>query len=162
MSDILQKLKESGNARTVVALDGHSIGLRILNDEDYLEADFAVIARMKEKEIEFATESADAFEHEKSTQLLFRALVDPETGKPLSKSVTEIRKSLSREQKAYLINAYLEFEKERSPKEETMEESEFQALLEVVKKKPELTSLSDLNIATLKKLILSLASQPAD
>ena len=141
MSGLLTRLKTSGTAICSVQMKDVTLGLRILSDRDYLEADLAVLAFMKQQGVAFSAESADTFENEKSTQLLLRALVDPVS--------------------AYLIEQYLEHEKQCAPKEESMPEEEFVALLEEVKKKPGQTVLSGLNTVTLKKLILSLASPPA-
>ncbi|MFZ6687504.1 hypothetical protein ACO0K0_07130 [Undibacterium sp. SXout11W] len=161
MSDILSQLKASGTSLRTVVIDGITVGLRILNDQDYLDADLAMLAFMKKMNVTFATESSETYEHEKSTQLLFRALVDPESGVRIAKTVTEIRDAISRDQKAYLISQYLEHERQCAPREETMPEEEFSALFESVKKKPEMMSLSDLSTETLKRLILSLANPPA-
>lgn len=161
MSGLLAQLKASGSAIRVVVVTGISFGLRILNDQDYLDADLAALAFMKKNEVVFATESAETFEQEKATQLLFRALVNPETGVRAAKTSAEVRESLSRDQKAFLIKEYLEHERQCAPKEETMPEEEFAALLDSVKKKPERMSLSDLSTEALKRLILSLASPPA-
>lgn len=160
MTDILAQLKASGSTYKVVELGDVKLGLRILNDQDYLDADLATLAFMKAKGVQFATESAEAFEHEKSSQLLYRALVDPDNGERVAKVIDNIRSTFSRDQKAYLIGQYLEHERQCAPREETMPEEAFAALLEDVKKKPVVTSLNDLNTVTLKRLILSLASPP--
>lgn len=161
MSGLLARLKTSGTAICSVQMKDVTLGLRILSDRDYLEADLAVLAFMKQQGVAFSAESADTFENEKSTQLLLRALVDPVSGDRLARDITDMREAISREQKAYLIEQYLEHEKQCAPKEESMPEEEFAALLEEVKKKPGQTVLSGLNTVTLKKLILSLASPPA-
>jgi uncharacterized protein (UPF0276 family) len=158
--NLLAQLKASGGSIVTVELNGISVGLRILTDQDYLDADIAMLAFMKKVGVHFSTESAEAFEHEKSTQLLFRALVDPDSGEHVAKKIDEIRESISRDQKAYLIAQYLEHERQCSPREETMSDEDFVALLETVKKKPVATSLSGLNTVSLIRLILSLASQP--
>lgn len=162
MSDILSQLKASGTLLRTVVIDGVAVGLRILNDQDYLDADLAMLAFMKKMNVAFATESSETYEHEKSTQLLFRALVDPDSGARIATNANEIRDAISRDQKAYLISEYLEHERQCAPREETMPEEEFSALFESVKKKPEMMSLNGLSTVTLKRLILSLASQPAN
>ena len=161
MSDILEQLKNSANAIKEVSLNDVTIGLRILNEQDYLDASLAVNALMKAKDVIFGPETAEMFEDEKTCQLLLRAVVDPETQNPVTKNAKELRTILTREQRMFLTEEYLSFEKEHAPSERTMSEDEFAKLFEDVKKKPEMIDTQDLSTASLKRLITILASQPS-
>lgn len=161
MSDLLSRLKAGRSAIASAKIGEVEFGLRVLTEQDYLEAQIATEVAMKEAGLELGISTAEAFESEKASQLLARALVDPSTGKPVAASAKELRASISRDEKSLLIEAYLEHEKTFSPSERTMDEAEFYALLEEVKKNPLTPRLNDSSSATLKKLITALASPPA-
>ena len=119
------------------------------------------MAYFEQRRISFSTASAELFEAEKATQLLLLALVDA-AGNPLPISADQLRKTLSRNEKFYLVEQYLELEKRYSPSERTLSEDEFSTLLDTVKKTPQTSNLNDLSFDTLKKLITTLASPPAN
>lgn len=159
--DLLKRLKAGGVARRTVKLGETDISLRLLNEQDYLDAGVAVLDELKSRGVEFGYAAAELFEAEKATQLLLRAIVDPDTGQAVSWSPAALRGALTREEKALLIENYLDFEKEFSPSERTLSADEFSKLLEEVKKTPDLPRLSDLSSATLKRLIAILVAPPA-
>ena len=159
---LLEKLKAGKSANKTVTLDGVEFGLRLLSENDYFEAGLAVIDLFKGKKIDDVNlANAEMFETEKSLQLLLRALVEPGTDEPVASSPLQLRNALSRENKAWLISQYLEFEKEYSPLAgRNMPEDEFSTLLDTLKKTPETVNLSDLNSETLRKLITALVFPP--
>lgn len=159
MSDLLDRLKAGKSAIVKVSLNGVDFGLRVLNEQDYLDAGIAAEAAMKASGVEMSLSSADLFEAEKTSQLLVRALVDVSNGQPITADVKVLRSALSREESIALIEAYLAHEKSVSPSERNMSESDLLGVIEAVKKTPETTSLNGLSIATLKKLIIVLVSQ---
>jgi hypothetical protein len=160
MNDLLARLKAGQSALGSVALGDLQFGLRLLTEQDYMDASFAVDVAMKGANVDLSIATSELFESEKSSQLLLRALVDIDTGKPLATSAKQLREALSREQKSFLIEAYLQHEKSHSPSERTLSDTEFGELIEEVKKNPATPLMNDSSIATLKRLITTLALQP--
>lgn len=160
MSDLLKRLKAGRGAVAPVDVVGVPLGLRLLNEQDYLDAGLAVEASMRAAGVELDMGSAELFEREKASQLLARALVDPATSKPIAPTAQELRQALTREDAEWLIARYLDHEKRHSPK--NMDEAEFADLLEDVKKNAATTRLDDSSFATLKRLITCLASPPVN
>jgi hypothetical protein len=158
----LDKLKAGQSAIARVNLgDDVEIGLRILTEQDYLSAQIATDQAMKAEGLELNISTSEAFEAEKTSQLLLRSMVDIDTGELLAKSAKHVRTSLSRDQKNVLISAYLEHEQQFSPMAgRNMGEHDFNDLLDTLKKTPEKVNLNDLNSGTLKRLIVVLASPP--
>jgi HEPN domain-containing protein len=163
MESLLEKLKAGKSATKTVTLDGVELGFRLLSENDYLEAGLAVIDFFKNKKIDDVNmASAELFESEKATQLLLRALVVPGSEQSVADSPLQLRKVLTRENKAWLIEQYLEFEKNYSPRVgHNISDDEFDRMLETLKKTPAIIRLSDLSSDTLKRLITALVS-PAD
>jgi hypothetical protein len=160
--DLLEKLKAGKSVIKTVMLSDVELGMRLLSENDYFEAGMAVVDFFKGRQIhDVNMANAELFESEKSNQLLLRALVKPGSGDPVAESPLALRKVLSREDKSWLIEQYLAFEKEYSPGERTMGDVEFADLLDDVKKNPETARLSDLSFDMLRKLIVALASQPS-
>lgn len=162
MSDLLARLKAGRAAVGQITVEGITFGLRLLTEEDYLAAQVATEAAMREAGLELSISTAEAFEAEKSSQLLVRALIDPGTGKPVAGTAKALREAVYRDQQMALINAYLAHEKTFSPSERTLSEHDFSVLLEEVKKSPEPTLSSDLSTDTLKRLITALVSPPVN
>lgn len=161
MSDLLERLKAGKSAVAKVTISGVDFGLRVLSEQDYLEAGMAAEAAMKAAGVELSVATAELFETEKSSQLLLRALVNPADNKAVAMTAKELRAALSREEVAYLIEQYLSHEKTISPSERNLSDDDLMALLEEVKKTPQTPRLNDLSFAMLKRLITISVSQPA-
>lgn len=165
MTDLLARLKASGHAVATVdvGLEGVPVlvGLRILTEQDYQDAGFAADALLKARGTEVSMVTAELVEAEKTTHLLARMLVDPATKAVLFDGADLVRECLSRNQRARITECYLEHEQRYAPSGRNMPDAEFAELLATVKKTPEMPTLKDLNTATLKKLVLCLAVQPA-
>lgn len=161
MSDLLSRLKAGQSAIARVTLDGVGLGLRVLTEQDYLESQIATEEAMKEAGMELSVSTAEAFEAEKASQLLTRALVDPDSGRPVTTSAKVLREAIIRDQKVVLIDAYLAHEKSFSPSERTLTEAELSALLDEVKKTPEMTLSNVSSIDTLKRPITASVCHPA-
>lgn len=159
---LLDKLKAGGDVVKPFKLRGIQLGLRILTERDYQDAGWAANALLDEHETELKTSNADLFESEKATQLIQRFVIDPATKEPVFASAEDVMGTLSRDERAMIGAVYFDFEKEYSPSERTLSDADFAALLEDVKKKPDMQSLTDLSGALLKRLVLSLASQQTD
>lgn len=157
--DILAKLKASRDIVKPFKLGDIALGLRILTERDHQEAGWAANALLAEYKTELKPSNADLFESEKATQLIQRFVVDPATKKPVFATAEQVLDTLSRDERNAIGEAYYDFEREYSPSERTMTDAEFSALLEDVKKKPDMLYLNDLSGALLKKLIISLAAQ---
>jgi hypothetical protein len=161
MADLLDRLKAGRTAVARKRILDVEFGLRILTEQDYLQAQIATEQAMKSAGMELSVSTAEMFESEKASQLLVRALIDPDSGKPVADSAKALREALSREDKAALVEAYLEHEKSFSPSELTLSEEEFSSLLDEVKKNPLTKRLRDSSSETLRRLITSLVAQPA-
>ena len=161
-NDLLSRLKSGAAAVGTVTVEGVTFGLRLLTEQDYLEAQIATESAMKEAEMALSVSTAESFEAEKASQLLARALVDPDTGKPVAASAKVLRQAISRDQKMMLIDAYLDHEKAFSPSERTLSDADLAALLDTLKKTPETTVLNGLSTTTLKRLITCSVCPPAN
>ena len=162
MMDLLEKLKSGRQAIAKKTLNGLEFGLRVLSEQDYLAAQLATEAAMKAHGLELSLSTSEAWEAEKTSQLLVRALVDPVSGKPITGDAKALREALLRPDKDQMILAYLEHEREFSPTEANLGDEAFAELLEQVKKNPATPILNDSSFATLKRLIAALASRPAN
>jgi hypothetical protein len=160
MSDLLDRLKAGQSALGNTTVSGVKFGLRLLSEQDYMDAGFAVDREMTAAGVELSVATSELFETEKTAQLLFRALVDPDTGKQVATNVKQLREALSRDNKHALMQAYLDHEKTFSPSERTLTDGEFSDLVEEVKKNPSTPHLNDLSIDTLKRLITTLVCPP--
>lgn len=161
MSDILAKLKAGRSVIKTFPLGEVTLGLRLLTEGDYQAAGWAANALLDEHETELKASNADLFESEKATHLIMRFVVDPATRQPVFASAEVVRDTLSREERNAIADAYFDFEREHSPSERTMSEAAFNALLEDVKKKRDPQALNGLSGGLLRRLLLSLAAQPA-
>lgn len=160
MSDLLSRLKAGRSAISIIKIDEVEFGLRVLTEQDYLEAGFATETAMKAANMELSVSTADLFEDEKASQLLALALIDPSTNKLAAPSAKALRESLTRGDRSLLAERYLEHEKMFSPSERSLSEAEFSDLIAEVKKNPKTPLLSDSSSVTLKRLITALASTP--
>jgi hypothetical protein len=167
VSDLLMKLKAGRAAQRRATLprkdgDGVELGLRILTEADYMAAGLAAIETLRAAgHEEVGVANAELFEQAKVTELLARALVDPATGLPVVDNAEDLRGALARADKVFLIEQYLEHEREYSPSEANMSAEDFAQLLDDVKKNPATPRLSDSSTATLKRLVQSLAAPEA-
>jgi len=157
--DLLERLKAGRDALAPVTINGVEIGLRILTERDYQVAHMAADAMLNKHDTEFSLATADAFETEKTVQLIALAAVDPQTRKPVFPDANAAREVLMREDKDIIAEKYLEHERQFSPSGRTLSEAEFAELVEEVKKNPVTPRLSALSGDMLRRLITTLASQ---
>ena len=163
MTWILERLKLGTNNTKLVKWPGSDLAIivRILSQQDIQEAIFATERLFKSSKIETNLMTADEFDNEKQTQVLFRAIRDPEDmEKPICQTVEEFRRSLTREEKELLIAEYNGFESECSPSPDNLTNDEFDKVMSDLKKKPAETLGNITSISTLKKLLLIMASPP--
>ncbi|TAN61362.1 hypothetical protein EPN18_06840 [bacterium] len=165
---LLEKLKGGKRNTKVVKFPGtdDDVALVILSNHELQDSIFAAEGYFKAGDITVSATTLDAYEDERTTQILFRALRSPDNlREPFAATVTELRKSVTREEKDLLVKEYVAFEQECSPQFETLPDGDFDKLWEDLKKNPEAV-LNSLNFRTLKKLVLYLAlrqgNSPAD
>ena len=154
---LLEKLKHAASQRHTVQLGDASLQLRLLTEQDYATAGMATHQAFAD--ITMTATSAELYERHLANELLALTVLDAEDGEPAFASAAELASTLTREQKAYLLEEYLAFEREFSPAR--MTDQAFLALLDEVKKTPQTTRLNDSSTATLKRLVRCLASPPS-
>ncbi len=164
MSSLLAQIK--AGKRNVKVLDypgveGLQVALRVLSNQEIQDAILAAEQLFKERGLEITDSNRDAYSDERATQVLARALREPENpNKPFAASAKELRGLLEKEEKDLLLQEYYDFEQAVSPRINRMTEEEFEELWSSLKKSPELSSA--LNSCTLSGLITYLASRPAN
>lgn len=164
MSDLLQRIKLGTRATKLVTWPGspEKVLMRILSQQQRQEATFATEALFRGAKVDINMVTANEYESEQATQMLFKSIRDPAApDEAICASVTDFRKALSADEKRILLDEYVAFEKEISPSPDNMSDDEFDALLSELKKTPDKTIGSISSISTLKRLLLSLAYQPA-
>ncbi|MEI7456557.1 MAG: hypothetical protein WCK93_07495 [Nitrosomonadales bacterium] len=161
MSDLLERLKAGTDAVSDVYVGDVRLGIRVLSESERESAQLAAAAYFKGLEVELSATTVEAFEAEVASQVLLRALVDIETRKPVFVSCAVLKQTLSAESKHDLLNAYVLHERNISPRAGMMPDDEFVSLLETVKKTPQTPRLLNCNGVTLRRLIVSLVSQPS-
>lgn len=160
--NLLEKLKAGKRNIRIVKFPGtdQDVAVRIMSNAERQEALFATEDRFKQKKIEVSTTTVEAYDDENTTQILARALRDPDDPeKPFAKNADQMRDLLNLKEKNALVAEYNAFEDEASPVAETISDEDLDRIFDEVKKKPE--TGSDLSISTLRKLIIYLASRPA-
>ncbi len=157
---LLEKLKKGTENKRTIKYPGTSedIVMSVLAEGARQDAQFATEHLFKSKDVEVSMSTVDAYEAEKTLQMLYRALTDTE-GKPLTLSVDEFRRLITVEEKNILVDEYVVFEKECAPNPEVMSEEELENLFEEIKKKPQILGRYS-NIAIARQLIAYLANRP--
>lgn len=159
--DLLARLKAGRDALASVEINGVALGLRVLTEQDYQTAALAADALLREHDTELSLATSEAFEAEKSVQLIALMVIDPQTKLPVFANADAARAMLTRSDKEIISEAYLEHEKQFSPSGRNLDEEEFAALLAEVKKNPVTPRLNALSGAGLRRLITILASLPS-
>lgn len=131
--------------------------MRVATKEDLAEAGFAAEARFKRRDIAVMGHNHLDFTDEKNVQILYRVLsVD---GKPVATSVDSFRALITQDELDALSEAYVVFEREHSPNFEHLTDSQVDALVAELKKKPEEIIGSVSSITTARRLLRTLAAQ---
>lgn len=166
--DLLEKLKAGKRNIKEVPFPGQDdkVGVTVLTEAEVQDATFATERLFKANDIAVSATTVGAYNAELNTQILFRALVDPEKRKKdgsyerIFKTVDELRGLIRGGAKDGLIEEYNSFEEECNPSPLRMTDDEFESLFESLKKSPE-TIGSSLNLKTLRGLIIYLANRPS-
>jgi hypothetical protein len=139
-----------------------TVNLRVLNQQDLQEASFATEKLFLAQKLPYNTWMYDTYSGEQETQVLYRALRNPENDQPLWPSITEFRKALTYETKKLLCVEYKAHETECSPNPNELSADEFDRLTQDLKKKPEEIIGACTNISTLKRLLLFTVCPPVN
>lgn len=158
MSDLLERLKAGTSAITEVYIGEDKLAVRALSEIDRESAQLAASAYFKGLDVELSATTVEAFDAEVASQVLLRAVIDPDTRKPIFASSSILKQTLTADTKRELLNAYVLHEQNISPRAGAMPDEEFTELIETVKKTPQTTRLLNCSGVTLRRLIVSLVS----
>jgi len=161
MTNILEQLKLGTANVRLIDFPGttRKVALRVLSIAERQEAVFSTERHFKAEKIETSMVTANEYDAEVATQMLFRALRDPEKlTDAICPTLIQFRQLISRDEREMLMDSYLAFEKEVSPTPETLSGDEFDRVVSELKKKQDITILNSLSIHTLRKLVLILVA----
>ena len=159
---LIEKLKAGTYNVKIISWPGtkEKIGIAILTEAEVQAAQFDTEALFKARDIAFSASTLEAYQSELNTQVLSRALVDPQTKKPLFKTAEELRGLIAHpDVKANLTQEYTDWQTECSPSPIELPDDKYADLYAEVKKNPSITSA--LNSITLRGLITYSANLPA-
>lgn len=168
MDQLLEKLKAGIQNAKRLKWPGTDvdIDIRVLSEHDHHEASMAADRIYKVADINVGVENVDNYEAERTVQLLWRAVRNPETGGHVAKNITEFRTLLTRDARNILVDELNAFERECSPSPENLTDEQFDELFARVKKNAAETITSVSSISLAKRLIVCLAAPqqtlPAD
>jgi len=164
MSDLLQKIKLGGNNFKLIKWPGTDVdvALHVLSEHELQESLFETENIFKAAGIlNPHMMNANGYTGEEHTQILFRALRDPShREEPIAKNITEFRKALTASVKIALLEEYAAFDSEMNPSPSNLSSDEFDRLVTSLKKKPEQTLENISSMSLLKKLMLTMVSDP--
>jgi len=157
--DLLERIKTSGHHKQRIKWPGseEDIDMRLCAEEDYLRASIATDKTFSDTRISLLDK--DAYNSELETQLLFRILENPETGKQLFNRITDFRMVLVPEIKDKLVEEMNKLHEEYSPNPVEMSDEEFDKLVVNIKKNVEQTIGNVSSLSTLRRLTIYMASQ---
>jgi len=160
---LLEKLKAGKENIKRISWPGtdQGVGITVLSRAQISQARYAAENTFKQAGIEPNLMTADEYEDERTVQMLYRALSDPENpGQPVAKTINDFKAAITTDEQDILAEEYLALEKECSPRPDKMTDKEVEDLIAEVKKTPGTTALSISDIATARRLIISLACPP--
>lgn len=158
---LLAKIKAGKNVRKTVLFPGTNqpLDFKLLSEQDKLDAGLQTDLLFKDTSVGF--HNHNDYLNEKTTQLLYRACVETGTTTPIAGTITEFRKLITGRERDLLIDEYNEFDQEFNPSPNALSAEEFDKLMFDLKKKPETTIGTILNLQTARRVITSLVSHPA-
>jgi hypothetical protein len=167
VSDLLLRIKRGILNHKIIQWPGTQTGIRLnlLSEADSFDAITDADLLFQAKKVPVLFHNVNAFENEKSVQLLYRAIKTPDTNEPVASSITEFRRMMSNEDRELLIAEYNALVVECSPSPTNMPAEEFDRMVESLKKNALKTVGSISSILTLKRLALYLveiANLPKD
>ena len=158
---VLEVLKSTARVEELIDWPDKNADVKViiktLTEQDYSEAKKETDKLFKERKI--GVENADAYDSEFETQLLHRAIFDPEQkNKPLC-NITDFRGLLRPEIKDVLAEKLDSLHKESAPDPYKLSDEKYNEIVAEVKKNAEKAVTSISNISTLRRLIITLANQ---
>ena len=148
----IQALKAGVNCRREITFPGtdEKCFLHLLSDWDEQQAEMA--AQQVFSTVTIAFHNSDDYNGEKVVQKLYLALRDAD-GKRLFSSAEDFKKSTTRDQQDVLMKLWGELRDEHNPSPERLDNDQFSALVDEVKKKPEVMTGNISSIHTLRELV---------
>jgi len=159
---LLERLKAGKKNKKTIKFPNtqEDVVISVLSESELQEAHFATERHFKKNGIEASMVTVDAYEAEKTTQVLFRALRDPlDETKAIAKTIDAFRGLIERGEKDLLVDEYTSLELESNGGTETMTPDEMESFFDALKKRPEILG-SVSSIGTARQLISYLASRP--
>jgi len=150
---ILEKLKAGVKNSKPIDFHGTQLKIRLLSEAEMQRCRLDAKAYALHKELDEESEVI-----EKVLQQLYLALSDM-AGNMCADTIDSFRKLITRGEREYLIEEYLQLESECLPSVPGMTAPEFDDILDEVKKNPN-SVMNSSNIFTLKRLISYLERQP--
>lgn len=156
---LLEKLKAGTDNKKTIAFPGTDtkVVIRPLSEAERQAAHFATELYFRNKGIDVTMSTVEAYEAEKTIQLLYRAVSDEE-GNPLAVTVRRFAELLTINEKNTLVDEYMAHERDSSPNPETLSEEEIDEILKDLKKNQTIPG-SVSSMSTARQLIISLANR---
>jgi glycosylphosphatidylinositol transamidase (GPIT) subunit GPI8 len=167
MDSLIKRIKAGSDNIKLLDYPGTDtkVGLRVLSVNELQSAVIDTDRFFGDKKISVSIQTGsiamvDEFEAERITQILYRALRDPEDlSKPIASNITEFRSNISNLERDALGKEYVAFEKECSPAPENSTNEELEAMYQDIKKNYQQAIGNVSSISTAKKLMLCLVRQ---
>ena len=156
--DLLDKIKAGVSATKEITWPNTDakIKIRVANEQDHLEAGQSTDKIFEG--IKIGIENVDKYNAEMETQLFYRIISNPETNKPICKTISEFRSLLSPEIKDGLADEIDSFLEEYSPSVNNLSQEELDNIIDNLKKKSDETVMNISNISIARKVITTLVS----
>jgi len=140
-------------------------GIVVLTEEEIEEAGIEASVRLEDARKRMdAINYQERFAQECSVQLLWRALIDPETHRPVALTADELRQHLTTDLMAYFVDIYNEHQMQMSPisMDPTLSKRETREVIEALKKDPEDLLIGAYGADALRHLLRSSVKQIVD
>lgn len=137
-------------------------GVVVLTAEEIQESAIAASERLLPvKETMDSITFMEQLQHENSVQILWRAIVDVETGRPFALNPDELRRNLPTDVLSYLVGIYNDWQAQLSPLcHPSIGEAEADRVIQALKKNASPTLLDGFDAASLR-LLLKRSACPA-
>ncbi len=157
---IIAKLRDGIENVKETRIGEVAVGLKALRHIHYHEAQISTDLEYQSNGVDVGMHNIDGYELDKEDQLILKTVVDlTDKHEPVFRDIEEVREVLHKHVRDSLLAEINAFQTECSPTMEEMPEKDFQELYEQVKKTPEMSTLSELSLHMLKKLLLTSVHQ---
>jgi len=139
-------------------------GIVVLTAEEIEEAAIAASEHLSEaQKVLVPMAYMERLQHEESVQILWRAVLDVETGRPFALTPGELRRNLPTDVLSYLVGIYNDWQAQLSPlTHPSITPAEADRVIDAIKKNAKGISLDDYDAASLRHLLRRWASRPTD